>query len=209
MPYKACTHCGNIKEFSEFRKDSRLKSGIGSVCKLCSIIKAKAWNQKNLDRYKTYNKNWRNANKEYDTARKVAWYRANPEKKKQADARTYVKNRDKKLAQYKRYRQANYEKIKERNKQWLKENIHIKLQHNAKRRAAKLNRTPTWLTPDDIWLMNEFYHLAKLRSTQTKTHWHVDHIIPLLGETVSGLHIPQNLQVIPATLNLKKSNKFA
>jgi hypothetical protein len=78
----------------------------------------------------------------------------------------------------------------------------------AKRRAAQKRRTPCWLTKDDFWLIEEAYDLAAKRSKLTKFSWHVDHIIPLQGKQVSGLHVPWNLQVIPWFENLSKSNKL-
>lgn len=77
----------------------------------------------------------------------------------------------------------------------------------AKRRAAKLLRTPKWLTADDLFMIEEAYHLAKLRTELLGVQYHVDHILPLQGKKVSGLHVPANLQVIPAKENLKKSNR--
>lgn len=53
----------------------------------------------------------------------------------------------------------------------------------------------------------EAHHVAQLREDITKSPWHVDHIIPLNGELVSGLHVWNNLQVIPASVNLSKGNK--
>ena len=79
---------------------------------------------------------------------------------------------------------------------------------SAKHRAAKINRTPSWLTQADIWMMQEAYVLAKEREKCTGIKWHVDHIIPLRGNLVSGLHVPTNLQVITATDNLSKNNRY-
>ena len=78
----------------------------------------------------------------------------------------------------------------------------------AKRKAAKLNRTPKWTTETDLWMIKEIYDLAVLRTKLTGVKCQVDHIIPLQGELVSGLHVPSNLQVITATENKIKGNKF-
>ena len=70
---------------------------------------------------------------------------------------------------------------------------------SAKRRAAKINRTPPWANLEDI---KDVYN-------NCPEDYHVDHIIPLQGEKVSGLHIAENLQYLTAEENLKKSNKFS
>jgi hypothetical protein len=76
------------------------------------------------------------------------------------------------------------------------------------RYSKKLHRTPAWLTVDDLWLIEQTYDLAQKRTEMLGFAWQVDHIIPLQGRVVSGLHVPHNLQVIPACENRKKSNRF-
>jgi hypothetical protein len=57
-------------------------------------------------------------------------------------------------------------------------------------------------------MIKEIYALSALRTKLTGVLWHVDHILPLQGEIVSGLHTPFNMQVIPAIENIKKSNNY-
>jgi len=67
---------------------------------------------------------------------------------------------------------------------------------------------PNWLTAEQRKEIREIYlHAADCRAV-TGEEYHVDHIIPLKGETVCGLHVPWNLQVIPASVNTSKSNKW-
>lgn len=80
--------------------------------------------------------------------------------------------------------------------------------NDAKRHAAKMHRTPAWLTADDLWMIEQAYELAALRTKLFGFSWHVDHVLPLQGKKVSGLHVPNNLQVIPWNDNVSKSNKF-
>ena len=64
---------------------------------------------------------------------------------------------------------------------------------------------PIWADAEKI---KELYKQAVIKSKETGIQWHVDHIIPLQGELVSGLHVPENLQVIPGIENVKKANRY-
>lgn len=80
---------------------------------------------------------------------------------------------------------------------WAKNNPAKANANAAKYRASKLNRTPSWANLEKI---KEIYKNCPIG-------YHVDHIIPLLGKFISGLHIETNLQYISARDNLRKSNK--
>lgn len=78
----------------------------------------------------------------------------------------------------------------------------------AKRRAAQLNRTPAWLTADDFWMIEQAHELAALRTKLFGFPWHVDHVLPMQGKYVSGLHTPANLQIVPWLDNVSKANRY-
>ena len=69
------------------------------------------------------------------------------------------------------------------------------------------NATPTWLTPEQLYNMQCTYKVAAQLSATSSEKWHVDHIVPIRGKDVCGLHVPWNLQVLPWKENIKKSNK--
>ena len=101
----------------------------------------------------------------------------------------------------------NKNRAKQLQKNWyLKNKTHF-IAKVAKRKAAKLNRTPPWLNEEHLQQIEELYLIAKMFQMYTGQEYHVDHIIPLQGKNVSGLHTPWNLQVLPAKENLIKGNK--
>lgn len=79
---------------------------------------------------------------------------------------------------------------------------------NMKYFAGKTKRTPSWLTEIDFERIQNEYRLAGILSRVTGENWEVDHIIPLQGKYVSGLHVPTNLRVMLARDNGSKNNKF-
>jgi len=88
------------------------------------------------------------------------------------------------------------------------ENIGKRKAKKAKRRCTKLQRTPKWLTTEELILIKALYDQATNKTKETGVLWHVDHIIPLRGVDVSGLHVLSNLKVIPAKENMQKGNSY-
>ncbi len=135
-----------------------------------------------------------------------------------------TKNHEKVLATYKRYYDKNYQRIKYKkrksNQEWYYKNkekmsaYYKKYQSEhrgarnaagAKREATKLQATPLWV---DLGVIKKIYLAAARLSKETSINYQVDHIIPLQGRKVCGLHVPWNLQILTAQENNKKHTKY-
>jgi 5-methylcytosine-specific restriction endonuclease McrA len=79
------------------------------------------------------------------------------------------------------------------------------LADGSQRRARKLSATPQWA---DQKAIRDVFARCIAISKETGVAHEVDHIVPLRGKRVSGLHVPDNLQIITARANSKKSNHF-
>ena len=118
-------------------------------------------------------------------------------------------NTEKEILRNTKYKSENINSIKLSNRRYRIENAGKVNMHAANYRAAKLKRTPLWLSESDKREIELIYKIAERVSRETGIEYHVDHEIPLQGEFVSGLHIPDNLQLLKANENILKGNRFA
>ncbi len=102
-------------------------------------------------------------------------------------------------------RARNPEPYKAATRAWKKKNYYKVLADNSVRRAGIKRACPYWV---DKTAIENIYAEATTLSNTTGVSHHVDHIIPLKGRGVCGLHVPWNLQIITAAANLKKTNKW-
>ena len=170
------------------------------------------YNKANKEHIKEKSLEWRQENKEKYLAKKKEWNESNTEKRAIVKKNWDEKNKETLQAKRKDYRECNKEVLKQRYKDWYEKSKYQRRQYknamNAKRRASKIQRTPNWLTSKDFRAIESMYVKAKKLEGKTGIKHHVDHIIPLRGKNVSGLHVPANLQIISATDNVRKGNRY-
>jgi hypothetical protein len=97
---------------------------------------------------------------------------------------------------------------REKHKEWSLRNPAKCIENANKRRADYRLRIPSWLSETDRAKIDAIYVEAARITFESGISHHVDHILPLRGKTVSGLHVPGNLQILSATENLRKSRKL-
>mgnify|MGYP001617069862 FL=1 len=163
------------------------------MCALCNSTARRnssaKWRSKNLDRLRAaYRKR----------------YHADPQKFREKNKDYHERNRDRMNEKSRSYRIANLEKMRVLGREWHAQNTERDLAANARRRAAHAKATPMWA---NRFFIEEAYRLAELRTRVLGYPWHVDHIVPLRSPLVCGLHVENNLRVIPGIENSRKGNR--
>ena len=147
----------------------------------------------NKEKASLYQKEYRLKNKEKLLAYKKTWVIDNQDRVRESSTNRYIAKKENIKSYVSMYKKANPAKVTA----W-----------NAKRKAAKIQRTPKWLSDIDLERIETQYRLAEILTRLHNKPWHVDHIIPLQGKLVSGLHVPNNLQVLIGSENCSKQNNF-
>lgn len=188
---KECKTCCKLKCGLDFSINAHTKDGLSYDCKVCINITKRDYYSKNTEKEINRVVGYHNRNKD-----KVLEYRS--------------KNQDKINARSKAHYKKNKDRYRKKHKEWKENNIDKVRSYDAKRRAAKLQRIPAWTDQEitgQVYADCEEINLAAATAGCTEK-FVVDHIIPLLGTNVSGLHISSNLQIITAKENGEKHNKF-
>lgn len=128
-------------------------------------------------------KKWRERNPVEHLRRAVEWGRKNPEARR---------------AIYRRHHERHREERNRQSREWQKAHLALGAEFAASRRAAEKRATPGWA---DKKRMRDIYAACP-------PGYHVDHIVPINGTNVCGLHVPENLQYLPAAENIGKKNRY-
>lgn len=115
----------------------------------------------------------------------------------------YEKNKEKRIIQTGEYQKANPHIAKKAQRKYRQLNKPKLAEKRARRRASKCALVQFYKKECE-----PIYDLAKDCQVTSGEKYHVDHIIPLNGENVCGLHVPWNLQVLPSDINERKSNHY-
>jgi len=146
--------------------------------------------------------------KEKRRIKTAKWRAANPEANREINQRSHHKNKEKRNAYCREYREQNLDHMRHLGREWSKVNLDKQRGYKALRRAAKAHATPIWASDEfDSFAVEEMFDLAQLRTNETGAEWHVDHRVPLRSEKVCGLHCMANMQVITAAANHSKGNR--
>lgn len=195
-----------------------------SVCLSCRKILNRKYESENKEHSKEYRAEWQKKNKDKRKAADRRWYLKNRDKAINSTKKKYIankkyyldwqkENRGKVNGAAKRWRERNpeyskkwYEKNKDHchiiSKVWRKNNPKIIAEKSRRRIASQLNRIPPWAKRGEIAdQVKSIYKNCPAGLT-------VDHIVPLQGKLVSGLHVPWNLQYLTMEENSRKNNRF-
>lgn len=184
-----CPPCGQTKPLSAFSRSRR--DGWSYRCKECNRKQCLNWREKNLEKVRAKDRLRAQQNKEKNNARARQWQ---------------IDNKDGRRLKSRAYRLENRDRIDAYVKAWKRDNRGRVLEAAAFRKQRIRQATPPWLSKAQRKEIQAVYTESVRLSDETGIPHHVDHETPLVGKNVCGLHVPWNLQILPAFLNLKKSN---
>lgn len=191
---KVCFTCQTEKplDSENFNNDKKAKDGFRASCKPCLKAKNYKWRMDNIDR----------AHATANSEQRKAWhneYRRGRKAERAKEARKYrAKNLEKYRAYHRKHYAENREDLLAYRAEYIKKNPWFNRAAASRHRALILQRTAKWADREAI---KEVYKNCPDGMV-------VDHVIPLRGKFVSGLHVEKNLQYLLFKDNAIKGNKY-
>lgn len=188
-----------------FPSAKRAKDGRDTRCKACAAKATAAYRIAHAEKVAAAQRIYRENNRQRLDAKVKDWSAANPDRRREHRRRWREANILFARTIERAYFLANHSKELTRRKVYAAANKPKWAHYATKRKAAKLRATPSWADQNAIF---GIYQKCAEVTAQTGVRHEVDHIIPLQGKTVSGLHVETNLRVIPMVENRRKSNRL-
>ncbi|MDO9345070.1 MAG: hypothetical protein Q7T99_16460 [Pseudomonas sp.] len=221
--------CKQEKTLDNFTKCSVAKDKLNYRCRSCTSIEKKELYHRKMAANPRFaierNQKFKANNPTKPAEYSKTFRQRNPELCREYTRSWYEANREKKLKQHKERRLANLDFYLERERNWRRSrsaegrakdfatkkhyrtlNAALVNSWTAKRKASINQRTPIWISDADLKAIEDLYIEARRRTDAEGVEYHVDHILPLHGKYVSGLHVPSNMQVLLGIENKIKNN---
>lgn len=155
---------------------------------------------------RAYNARYYQENAERLRQWNIEYYQRTRDERLERRRRYYEENREKHREQSARWRELNPEAARRIGREWVKRNRASMNARHARYRAQRALATPVWADHDK---MNEMYGIAAAwNSIWPEDPVHVDHVVPIRGKRVCGLHVHTNLQILRAVDNIRKNARF-
>lgn len=178
------------------------------MCCTCAVEHTRRHRVENAASVAASKAAYRVKNSDAEAARRRLYYEKNREDLLLKRKQYYAENTAAESERARLYRQKNRAQLLERERSYRQSNVSRRSALEAVRRSRSRRAVPLWFSELDALVWLEAADLVRLRSAATGFAWHADHMIPLACRKASGLHVWNNCQVIPASLNAKKKNKF-
>ena len=181
---KTCSYCEVNKSLEDFKlrkrklKDGTLNISYVAMCKECTYKKTREWKANNKEKLADYRKDYYETNKERELENMRVW---------KEDNKDYI-----------------LEYASSYNRGHRAERTALQNKRHARKKSASLMDGDEW----NDFFIEEIYKTRQLRSEEINIPLDVDHIVPLQGKLVSGLHVWYNLQLLPSSVNRSKNNSF-